>query len=137
MARYIAIIDYDAESGLYGASFPDAPGCTAMGEMEDEVVVNATEALSEWAADEAADGRQIGPARSYAQLLESGELPELGRNGMIATIPLVVETGRLTRANISMDAGVLAAIDAEAARRGMTRSAFLSSAARDKIRGGV
>ena len=37
------------------------------------------------------------------------------------------------RVNISLDYGLLQAIDDEAKRRGMTRSAFLSSAARNEI----
>jgi hypothetical protein len=49
-------------------------------------------------------------------------------------VPLVLETGRPVKANLSLDAGLLAAIDEAAAARGLTRSAFLSSAAREKIR---
>lgn len=135
MARYIAVIDFD--EGRYGAYFPDAPGCTAMGATEEEVVASAVDALSEWAADESADGRPLPAPRSYSQLLKSGEYPELGKGGLIATVPLIVETGRATRANISLDAGILAVIDDEAQRRGITRSAFLASAAREKIRAGA
>ncbi|HTJ56699.1 MAG TPA: type II toxin-antitoxin system HicB family antitoxin, partial [Devosiaceae bacterium] len=52
--RYVALID--GEAGGYGVQFPDAPGCTAMGETEDEALRNAAEALSEWVADELAEG---------------------------------------------------------------------------------
>lgn len=131
MARYIAIIDF--ADGNYGAFFPDAPGCTAMGTTEEEVVKNATEALAEWAADEIADGRNLPAPRSYVDLLRSDEFPELGKGGMIATIALIEETGKVTRANISIDAGLLSSIDREANRLGLTRSAFLAAAARDKI----
>jgi metal-responsive CopG/Arc/MetJ family transcriptional regulator len=48
-------------------------------------------------------------------------------------VPLVVDLGRPVRANLSIDAGLLSAIDAEAARRGLTRSAFIAGAAREKI----
>lgn len=137
MARYIAIIDYDADTKKYGAYFPDAPGCTAMGATEEQVVADATDALADWAGDVAADGNDLPTPRTYAQLLKSREFPELGKGGMVATIPLVLELGRLSRANISMDAGILAAIDEEAARRGVTRSSFLASAAREKIKAGV
>lgn len=135
MARYIAIIDY--ADGMYGAHFPDAPGCTAMGASEEEAIGNAVDALSEWAAEEYGSGRALAQPRSYAQLLKSGDYPELGKGGLIATIPLILESGKPTRANISMDTGILAAIDDEAARRGITRSAFLASAAREKIKEGA
>lgn len=43
---------------------------------------------------------------------------------------LVNETGRSVRANLSLDAGLLDAIDDAAKERGMTRSSWLASAAR-------
>jgi predicted RNase H-like HicB family nuclease len=130
MARYIAVIDY--ADGAYGAYFPDAEGCTAMGATEEEVVRNATEALAEWAADAVADGLRLPTPRSYAELLKSRQF-DLGKGGLIATIPLILETGKVTRANISIDAGLLTSIDEAAGRLGVTRSAFLAAAARDKI----
>ena len=131
MTRYIAIIDY--AEGMFGAYFPDAPGCTAMGATEDEVIRDAADALAEWASDELADGRQLAPPRSYVELLKSGE-HDLGKGGMIATIPLILETGKVARANISIDAGLLTSIDEEASRQGITRSAFLAAAARDRLK---
>jgi hypothetical protein len=107
-----------------------------MGETEDEVIDNATEALSEWAVDVLADGGTLPSPRSYVELLKSGDY-DLGRGGMVAPIPLLLETGKLARANISLDAGLLADIDEAAARRGVTRSAFLAAAAKEKIKAGA
>lgn len=135
MERYLAIID--EADGMYGVVFPDAAGCTAMGETVEDAIQNAGEALSEWMADWVAEGNKLPRARGYAEILASREFPQLGKGGLVATIPLLLETGRLARANISLDAGLLTAIDVEAARRGVTRSAFLASAARTTIRGGV
>ena len=59
---------------------------------------------------------------------------DLADGAALVIVPLVMETGRPVKANLSLDAGLLAAIDEAAAARGLTRSAFLSSAARDKIR---
>lgn len=134
MSRYLAIIDED--EGRLGAYFPDAPGCTAMGKTEDELIDNATDALSEWAADVLADGGKLPRPRSYVELLRSEEYG-IGKGGMVAHIPLLLETGKLARANISLDAGLLADIDEAASRRGVTRSAFLAAAARDKIKAGA
>lgn len=133
MTRYIAIIDYDEKDGLYGAYFPDAPGCTAMGKTEEEVVANATDALAEWVADARSDGQDIPRPRSYVELLKSREYG-LGKGGMIATIPLIADTGKVIRANISIDAGLLSVIDEEANRQGVTRSAYLAAAARERIK---
>lgn len=131
MSRYIAVIEYDAAERVYGAHFPDAPGCTAMGHSEEEVIDNAIEALSEWMSDFIADGNTIPLARSFLQLRDAGEL---GKDHMIATLPLLRETGKVVRANISMDAGLLETIDEAANRVGLTRSSFLASAAREKIK---
>jgi predicted RNase H-like HicB family nuclease len=131
MARYLAIID--EADGMYGVVFPDAPGCTAMGATAEEAIAEAGEALSEWMLDWIADGNVPPRPRTYAEIAASGEA---AAGSVIATIPLLLETGRLARANISLDAGLLADIDAEAARRGVTRSAFLAAAARQTMKTG-
>ena len=45
----------------------------------------------------------------------------------------MLDAGRPVKANLSLDAGLLDPIDEAAERRGLTRSAFLASAAREKI----
>jgi len=55
------------------------------------------------------------------------------QGAVLASVPLIKDTGRAVRVNVSLDAGTLAAIDAAASARGLTRSAFLASAAREKI----
>src|SRR5450756_729220 len=47
----------------------------------------------------------------------------------------LLDSGRAVRANLSLDAGLLDAIDEAAKAHGLTRSAFLASAAREKIEG--
>lgn len=131
MPYYIAIIDHDGE--VFGAHFPDAPGCTAMGATEDELIANAIDALAEWVSGEISDGRKAPEPRTYLQLLREGT-HNLGQGGMIARIPLMRETGKVTRANISIDAGLLASMDEEAGRLGITRSAYVAAAVRDRMK---
>jgi hypothetical protein len=50
---------------------------------------------------------------------------------------LVFDRGNPAKANISLDTGTLAAIDEEAAAHGLTRLAFMASAALEKIRRGT
>lgn len=126
--RFIALIE-KGEDG-YGAWFPQLPGCVAMGSGMDDVVRNATTALAEWIADEAADGR-LYEAEDLAATTARDEVRlAIGEGGVPAFIPLVQETGRPVRANLSLDAGLLSAIDGAAKERGMTRSSWLASAAR-------
>ena len=59
----------------------------------------------------------------------------LAAGAVLGMVPLVLDTGRAVRANLSLDAGLLDAIDEAAKAHGLTRSAFLASAAREKIEG--
>ena len=52
MRSYIALISKDPES-VWGAHFPDLPGCTSAGASMEAAVENAGEALWLWAEDEA------------------------------------------------------------------------------------
>jgi hypothetical protein len=70
-----------------------------------------------------------------AVLADSETQEEIAEGAVVAAVPLLVDAGRTVRINISLDAGLVDAIDEAAAARGVTRSAFLASAARDKILG--
>lgn len=132
MPRYIALID--GEPGGYGAAFPDCPGCTAMGGTIDEAMANAGAALREWIGDRLAAGLAAPEPRTADTLLADPQEAEAVTGAvLVATVPLVLDEGRSVRVNLSLDAGALAMIDRAARERGVTRSAFLVSAAREKI----
>jgi predicted RNase H-like HicB family nuclease len=129
MHRYIALID--GESGAYGVSFPDLPGCVAMAATIDEVILRAAEALREFDAVAAAAGAAMPPPTAPERLRTATEVAEALREGAtLVSVPLVRETANSVKANLSINAGVLAALDAEAARRGLTRSALVEVMAR-------
>jgi hypothetical protein len=58
---------------------------------------------------------------------------EIQANEVILNIPVLLDSGRPVRANLSLDAALLADIDLAAQLRGLTRSGFIASAVRDKI----
>jgi hypothetical protein len=62
---------------------------------------------------------------------------EIGEGESAVMVPLLLDAGRTVRANVSLDAALLDAIDAAAKERGLSRSAFLASAAREKIMAGA
>lgn len=128
MTWYIALVHKDPESA-YGVSFPDLPGVFSAADDEEDIVSNAIEALTLWAEDET-----LPPPSSHAQILAREDVrAELKDGAFLVRIPLVRDDTRTVRANITMEAGTLAAIDAAAKRRGLTRSAFLASAALKEI----
>src|SRR3569623_2570237 len=132
MSRYVALVDHDKAG--FGIVFPDAPGATAMGDTLDEALSHAVEALADWMQGEIEDGRKIPKARSWVALKKDPEVIEaLDEGAVMALVPLVMTAGKAVRANLSFDQGLLQAIDEAARRNGVTRSAFLATAARDKI----
>jgi len=132
MARYAALVD--GKKGAYGVVIPDLPGCTAMGKTVDEALRNAAGAAVAWATVAKADGVTIPDPRPIEVLRRDSEVADaLAEGAAIAMVPLVLDTGRPAKANLSLDAGLLEAIDEAAASKGLTRSAFIASAAREKI----
>src|SRR5688572_9623356 len=113
MARYVALVE--GERGSFGLIFPDLPGCVAMGDTLDEVVLRGTEALSEWVIDVVSDGLKLPKARTMDRLMKDSEVQQdLARGSIFVSIPLILDSGRSARANISIDAGLLSAVDEEA-----------------------
>jgi predicted RNase H-like HicB family nuclease len=132
MTSYTALID--GKAGAYGVYFPDLPGCTAMGATLEEAIVNAAEAMRDWVDVTLEKGGVVPEARKLEELLADQEISdEIGEGALLVRVPLVRETGRPVKANLSIDAGVLAAIDAEAKRRKLTRSAFIELMARHAL----
>lgn len=132
MARYVAIVD--GTPGAYGIVVPDLPGCTSGGTTVDHALRNAVEAVTLWVEDARADGERIPRPRTAEKLRADPDVAAaLSEGGVLAYVPLVLNAARPVKANLSLDAGLLEAIDEAAERQGLTRSAFLASAAREKI----
>jgi hypothetical protein len=103
----------------------------------DQAVRNAVEALRLWVKDASTDDEKIPKPCSAEKLRDDPEVAAaLKRGGILAYVPLVRDAGRPVKANLSLDAGLLDAIDEAAERRGLTRSASLASVAREKIESG-
>jgi predicted RNase H-like HicB family nuclease len=132
MSRYVAVVD--GAPGAYGVVVPDLPGCTSGGATIDEALRNAVEAVTLWVVDARTDGENVPKGRPAEKLRNDPDVAvALAEGGVLAYVPLVLDAARPVKANLSLDAGLLNAIDEAAERRGLTRSAFLASAAREKI----
>lgn len=116
MDRYPALIN--GEKGAYGVTFPDLPGIVAMGTTVDEALVNAEEALRDYAIEAEKDGEEI----SQPSALERVDVPS---GNALVSVPLIRITGRNVRAHMTLDEGVAAFIDDESRRRGMTRKTYV------------
>ena len=135
MARYVALLD--GKAGAYGVTVPDLPGCTSGGSTT-EALRNAVEAVRLWAEDAIADGEALPQPRSVEMLRADRAIADaIAEGAALAIVPLLLDAGRPAKANLSIDAWLLAAIDEAAKARGLTRSALLATAAREKIESGV
>lgn len=128
MRYYIALVHKD-EASAYGVLFPDVPGCYSAADDMDCLIPNAVEALSLFGED-----TELPPPRSIDQIKNEPDVEaELASGAFLVAIPLIENDAKVVRANITLESGVLKAIDAAAKARNLTRSAFLAQAARHEI----
>jgi predicted RNase H-like HicB family nuclease len=126
MQYFYAIVHKDPDSA-FGVEFPDLPGCFSAADREEDVLPNACEALELWFEDAPdAQPRSLDAIRELAAA-------DLAAGAFLVAVPRIRRTGKQVRANISLDRGMLDAIDRAASERKLTRSAFLADAARHEI----
>jgi pyrimidine operon attenuation protein/uracil phosphoribosyltransferase len=66
-------------------------------------------------------GEILPKTSTMAQILKAEEINSAA-NDMAVLVPVVLDKGRTVRANLTLDAGLLEAIDAKAEKRGLSRS---------------
>lgn len=123
----------DGRGDVWGVRIPDVPGCHGGGPTPEAALTDAVGALREVASHHAVNGTALAEARNVQAILADPDADYDPTQESLLMVPLLLDRGRPVRANISLDAGLLETIDAEARRRGLTRSALLASAAIDKI----
>lgn len=126
--NFLAIVHHDAGSA-FGATFPDAPGCFAAADEEKDLLKNAICALDDFFSDEAVPAQTRSLEDIRAEFAE-----DLKEGAYILSVPYIHRLSKSVRVNISLDQGLVEAIDAAAERMGLNRSAFLAQAATKEIR---
>lgn len=131
MTHYFALVHKDAGTA-YGISFPDVPGCFSAADAQADIISNAMEALELFL-----DGAPETPlSRDLDALTADPDIAgELAGGAYLLAVPHIDNTGKTSRVNITLNKGLLDAIDAEASRRKMTRSGFIAQAAEREILG--
>jgi len=132
---YLALIHKEADSD-YGVSFPDFPGCVAAGATFEAAVEAAIEALGLHVEGMRADGAAIPAPSRFDEIMAAEDAWWQTEGAAITAVPLIEDRARKVRVNINLNSDLLAAIDRQARARGMTRSAFLASAATRELVGG-
>lgn len=130
MRYYIAIVHQDEDSA-FGLTFPDLPGCFAAADTWDAIPAAATEALDLWFEDQPdVDPASLDALRSRQDVAEA-----MAAGAVLLPVPYIPADTAVERVNVTMERGLLRAIDETAKSRGLTRSAFLASAARRELVG--
>lgn len=119
---YPAVIDRSASG--FGVSFPDFPGCIAAGATVSEAALNAEAALALHVEGMAKDKDPL-PEPSRLEDIEDIE----GADDVAHVLVRAESPPRVERVLISLDSGLLRAIDSVAANR----SAWIAEAARSRL----
>ena len=127
MLHYYGIVHKDEDSA-FGVSFPDLPGCFSAADDEADLISNAGEAIALYL-----DDVDNAPTPADYQHIRQLAADDLAEGAFLIRVPYIRDAGKTVRVNITLDQGMLDAIDEEAGRRKVSRSAFLSAAARHLI----
>ncbi|NPD17592.1 ribbon-helix-helix protein, CopG family [Xinfangfangia sp. D13-10-4-6] len=130
MRYYTAIVHQDGDSA-FGLTFPDLPGAFAAADDWNGISAAATEALDLWFEDQP----DIAPASLDAIRLRTDVAEALAAGAVLLPVPYIPADTAVDRVNITLERGLLRAIDETAKARGMNRSSFLASAARRELVG--
>ncbi len=126
MKTYLAVVHKDGDRA-FGVTFPDLPGCFSAADDAADIVPNACEALDLWFEDE----EEVEP--SGIDAIQHMVADDLAAGAFLVAVPRVTYSAKVERINISLERGMLDAIDAAAKARKLTRSAFIAEAARNEI----
>ena len=126
--RHYGAIMYRGSEGIW-VGFPDIPGCVSFGKTIQEAAIQADEALSGHVALMVRDHDPLPIPTPLDRLNEIAPDPEgseeVGRFLVKVEIP-----DRWVRVNLSMAETLVARVDHAAKSLGMSRSGYLSEAAR-------
>lgn len=133
--QFLGIVEKDKDSA-YGMWFPDMPGCFPAADSLDDLPSAAVELLRQHVEALESAGAAVPKGRSFEEALTDRDVQAaLKRGATTLLVPLLADEGRTVRINVSVDRGLVSQIDHAAKARGLTRSAFIAQAAREKISG--
>ncbi len=128
MKTYLGLLRKEADSD-FGVSFPDFPGCVTAGKTLEEARELAAEALDLHVDGMLSDGEDIPAPSDLDDVMADPE----NRDGIAILVELHQAKPRAVRVNITLDERTLREIDDYVEQAGLSRSGFLSLAARREL----
>ena len=90
-----------------------------MGSTVDEALLNAEDALRDYAIETERDGAELVPPSPFQTI-------KTPAGNQLVSIALIRSSGKSVRAGLTLDEDVAEFIDSEARRRGMTRKTYIT-----------
>lgn len=131
--KYFTALIHKDDGSAWGLSFPDLPGAFAAADNWDAIPSAAADALDLWFEDQP----DVTPAPLDEVRQREDVAQQLAAGASLMPVPYIPADTATARVNVTMDRGLLRAIDETARSRGMTRSSFLASAARRELTGSL
>ncbi|OPB29502.1 type II toxin-antitoxin system HicB family antitoxin [Bartonella sp. WD12.1] len=129
MKRFFALVHKD-ENSAFGVQFPDFKGLFSAADQEENLIANATEALQLYCEEM----DKLPTPLKFEEVIQKETVKiALSEGAFLIQVPFVENDSEVVRMNISIERGLLRAIDDCAQERGLTRSAFLATAARHEL----
>jgi len=125
MTHYIGLIQKDAGSDC-GVSFPDFPGVVTAGLDLDDARAMAEEALAFHIEGMIEDGEAIPEPSNLEDIMADPD----NRSGVAILIDVKTEAPKVMRVNITLPSDILEQVDRYAEAHGLSRSGFLTQAAK-------
>lgn len=130
MDYYVALIHKENGSD-FGVMFPDFPGCVTAGKSHEEAIQLASNALAFHVAGMREDGEKVRAPRSLKEIKAAKEDWVDFNNAVVAMVPLLpTPEGKMQPTNLSLDVGLVQAIDRYAQKMKITRSAAFAEGAK-------
>ncbi|AQX19908.1 type II toxin-antitoxin system HicB family antitoxin [Bartonella sp. WD16.2] len=129
MKRFFALVHKD-ENSAFGVQFPDFKGLFSAADQEENLIANATEALQLYCEEM----DKLPTPLKFEEVIQKETIKiALSEGAFLIQVPFIENDSEVVRMNISIERGLLRAIDDCAQERGLTRSAFLATAARHEL----
>ena len=132
MASNYTVALIHGERGAYGISFPDFPGAASGGSTVDEAVSRGKATLDFHVTGMVEDGESLPLLRDLEAMRLDDQFQDDSKDAAVVLVPVELPS-KAVRVNLSIEERLLDAIDREAKAVGMSRSAFLATAARRMI----
>ncbi|ENN90480.1 type II toxin-antitoxin system HicB family antitoxin [Bartonella schoenbuchensis] len=129
MKRFFALVHKD-ENSAFGVQFPDFKGLFSAADQEENLIANATEALQLYCEEM----DKLPTPLKFEEVIQKETVKiALSEGAFLIQVPFIENDSEVVRMNISIERGLLRAIDDCAQERGLTRSAFLATAVRHEL----